>query len=687
MNRRQRHRFWNRTVQRLVLFVLGWTVGVGFELHGEGQELLVRWTFNAGEDGNVKTGTLWPEQGMGTIQPIGGVKTAFYAGSPEDSSEDNSGLGLRNFPPSGKDPRTAGLEIRVPTTGYEGILLRWDWRVSRTAARHLTVLYTTDGENWKEAGRLEATKAESYMTGFKVSFEADPAVSDNPQFAIRLVSDFSKDDYAAAGEGATYSPNGTWRFDRIEIFGIPIAGQLRPPTLLSQPQDQTVWVGDSVSFSVRVDGTPPFAFQWFHNGVPISGATNWLLRLDSVQLTDAGRYEVVVSNPAGQTRSRTAMLTVQLPESPPQIFFTNFLSNLLRPGDAPVNTFTEHGLVPGERFHAEVFVVDPTGRPLQLSFTTEPEDAGIQWDGPMKAKTNQIYGQFQWTPRSEDEGRFFTVILQAANGVATNTVQWRFYVLTSQEQRIAITEFLANPTGDPQSPLFNPLHRETVPDSDLATWDEYVEIANLSSEPIDLQGWTFSDGVQVRHRFEAPTLLTVSNVLVLYGGPTEGFPPQLDKEVLAVPANASSDGLALNNKGDVLILRNAQGGIVERVVYNSLPEGSALTRYPTIEGPFVPQRTVADQPATPGRQWDGKRWNEPATIPVSEVITGLHASLDPTKGLLLEWEAKPGRVYRVERAADPRGPYHVVASGLTEGRFVDPEWRDHRMAFYRIRFP
>ena len=47
-----------------------------------------------------------------------------------------------------------------------------------------------------------------------------------------------------------------------------------PPSITAQPQDTTVPVGLSASFSVAVSGTAPFQYQWRENGTAIPGATS-----------------------------------------------------------------------------------------------------------------------------------------------------------------------------------------------------------------------------------------------------------------------------------------------------------------------------------------------------------------------------------------------------------------------------
>ncbi len=83
------------------------------------------------------------------------------------------------------------------------------------------------------------------------------------------------------------------------------------PSIETQPQDQTVNAGDTVSFSVVADGTAPFIYQWSSNNVAVPGATNDTFTLFSVTTNLSGSfYSVTVTNVAGGTNSATATLTV-----------------------------------------------------------------------------------------------------------------------------------------------------------------------------------------------------------------------------------------------------------------------------------------------------------------------------------------------------------------------------------------
>ncbi|HEY3132395.1 MAG TPA: immunoglobulin domain-containing protein [Acidobacteriota bacterium] len=89
-----------------------------------------------------------------------------------------------------------------------------------------------------------------------------------------------------------------------------VADMPTAPTIISQPQSQTVSVGANVTFSVTAGGTTPLSYQWRKDGANISGATNATLTLNNVQRTDAGNYTVVVSNSIGTITSTAARLNV-----------------------------------------------------------------------------------------------------------------------------------------------------------------------------------------------------------------------------------------------------------------------------------------------------------------------------------------------------------------------------------------
>ncbi len=86
-------------------------------------------------------------------------------------------------------------------------------------------------------------------------------------------------------------------------------------TITQQPSPQTACVGGSASFSVTQSGAPTPTFQWRKNGVDVFGATNATLTINPVAVSDAGSYDVVISDGCGTATSNAAALTVQVPVS------------------------------------------------------------------------------------------------------------------------------------------------------------------------------------------------------------------------------------------------------------------------------------------------------------------------------------------------------------------------------------
>jgi pectate lyase len=94
---------------------------------------------------------------------------------------------------------------------------------------------------------------------------------------------------------------------------------VQPVVITTQPVSQTVNLDDPVTFTVAATGTAPLAYQWYHDGALISGATGTSFARAQVQADDAGSYQVIVSNAAGPVPSDMAVLTINSAPQPPTI--------------------------------------------------------------------------------------------------------------------------------------------------------------------------------------------------------------------------------------------------------------------------------------------------------------------------------------------------------------------------------
>src|SRR5262245_65096086 len=97
-------------------------------------------------------------------------------------------------------------------------------------------------------------------------------------------------------------------------YSSSVCGQGMPPSITSKPASRTNASGTVATFSVEATGTAPLHYQWYRNQLnPIPDATNSVLVLANVQLSDSGAYHVAVTNEAGSTNSAEATLLVRIP--------------------------------------------------------------------------------------------------------------------------------------------------------------------------------------------------------------------------------------------------------------------------------------------------------------------------------------------------------------------------------------
>ncbi len=87
-----------------------------------------------------------------------------------------------------------------------------------------------------------------------------------------------------------------------------------PPSIVTQPSDQTVPQGQSATFSVVASGSTTLAYQWQRHQINIPGATSSSYVLPSAVFADNGeKFRCVVTNSFGNVTSNEAILTVQPP--------------------------------------------------------------------------------------------------------------------------------------------------------------------------------------------------------------------------------------------------------------------------------------------------------------------------------------------------------------------------------------
>ena len=113
---------------------------------------------------------------------------------------------------------------------------------------------------------------------------------------------------------------------------------------------------------------------------------------------------------------------------------------------------------------------------------------------------------------------------------------------------------------------------------------EFVELYNISDEPVDISGWGFCDGIS--YTFPASTVIAAGEYIVVTEDPSPAVTPVTVMDKYVVPANKVFGPFVgnLNNEGEKIELCNAEGIEIDQVDYqlgfpwptvgDEVPEGS-----------------------------------------------------------------------------------------------------------------
>lgn len=114
--------------------------------------------------------------------------------------------------------------------------------------------------------------------------------------------------------------------DTAYTIGSPAAAEITiedtdeifAPAIEQEPADQTVYAGQSATFSLTASGSAPLSYQWRKNGSDMPAADSPDLQTPILSLADnLSEYQCVVSNTAGSDTSRAAVVEVlESPELP-----------------------------------------------------------------------------------------------------------------------------------------------------------------------------------------------------------------------------------------------------------------------------------------------------------------------------------------------------------------------------------
>lgn len=159
---------------------------------------------------------------------------------------------------------------------------------------------------------------------------------------------------------------------------------------------------------------------------------------------------------------------------------------------------------------------------------------------------------------------------------------------------VSLNEVLADPPVSTGDPLVGDVNRDGIGD---AFEDEFVELVNYGTTPVDISGWTLSDDDTPGAEFAFPpgTVIPPLGFVTLFGG---GSPQGFSGSVFTDDGRI---GNGLGNTGDTVLLR-ASGVVIDVLVYAGeggndeamirVPDGTGDWSRPSEEGfddPYTPQ--------------------------------------------------------------------------------------------------
>jgi len=82
------------------------------------------------------------------------------------------------------------------------------------------------------------------------------------------------------------------------------------PFIITQPVSLKVLNGEAAEFSFVASGDSPLSYQWFKNGIGITGANSATYPIPSVGTGDLGSYYASINNPVGSTVTTSVSLSL-----------------------------------------------------------------------------------------------------------------------------------------------------------------------------------------------------------------------------------------------------------------------------------------------------------------------------------------------------------------------------------------
>jgi nitrogen fixation protein FixH len=195
------------------------------------RQLMHYWNFN--NTGTLLTptytigGATWSVSNGPTTEVTSGTGQDFFGENARNGDAASSHLRVNN-------PIGATMSIKLPTTGYEDIIVKYETRRSGSGAGSQIVDYTLDGTNYTNYTTISPVDGTPVL--YSLDFSAVSGVDDNPNFGVQVT-------YAQGGGGTV----GNNRFDNFTVEGVALPLPSLPPVVVANPGLQFLIENDTAT--------------------------------------------------------------------------------------------------------------------------------------------------------------------------------------------------------------------------------------------------------------------------------------------------------------------------------------------------------------------------------------------------------------------------------------------------------
>ena len=251
---------------------------------------------------------IYPQTGstdINTGQPLPPSAAYFYG---------NSGRGIF-YTTNGAGAGTSGDSAftSIDPTQYSNLTFSVETQYSTTGQNISSFFAVRAGTNWYVSTNPMTAFAESGGSAdfSQTSLIYNPAASGWKNLTVArnsitvgsVASANLSGSITGIGVVAVLTGAGSWDYENLLISATD-------PFITSQPANQSAAVGGNALFTVGATGAATLGYQWQLNNTNLPNATNSSLALFNVQPSDAGPYQVVLSNAYESVTSAVATLDV-----------------------------------------------------------------------------------------------------------------------------------------------------------------------------------------------------------------------------------------------------------------------------------------------------------------------------------------------------------------------------------------